>query len=160
VLTRPEHPGEPRERAASEEIARKTGLTLVYAPVRSAADLDGAFRTIAEQRCDSLLVFPDGVMVANAARIAQFAVERRIAAVSGWATFAENGFLLSYGPNLRDSYKDLARFADRILRGTRPADLPVELPRTVELIINNRTARTLGIKIPPSIALRTDRVFE
>ncbi len=160
VLTRLEHPGEPRERAASEEFARKAGLTLVYAPVRTAADLDGAFRTIAEQRCDSLLVFPDGVMVANAARIAQFAVERRIAAVSGWATFAENGFLLSYGPNLSDSYKDLARFADRILRGTRPADLPVELPRTVELVINNRTARTLGIKIPPSIALRTDRVFE
>jgi putative ABC transport system substrate-binding protein len=160
VLTRLEHPGEPRERAASEEFARKAGLTLVYAPVRTAADLDGAFRSIAEQRCDSLLVFPDGVMIANAARIAQFATERRIAAVSGWAAFAENGFLLSYGPNLSDSYKDLARFADRILRGTKPADLPVELPRTVELVINNRTARTLGIKIPPSIALRTDRVFE
>jgi putative ABC transport system substrate-binding protein len=106
-----------------------------------------------------LLVFPDGVMVANAARIARFAAERRIASVSGWATFPENGFLLSYGPNLRDSYKDLARFADRILRGARPADLPVELPRTVELVVNNRTANALGLKIPQSIALRADRVI-
>jgi len=159
VLTRVEHPGEPRERAASEEIAHKAGLTLVYAPIRTAGDLDEAFRTLAQQRCDSLLVFPDGVMVANAARIARFAAERRIASVSGWATFPENGFLLSYGPNLRDSYKDLARFADRILRGARPADLPVELPRTVELVVNNRTANALGLKIPQSIALRADRVI-
>jgi putative ABC transport system substrate-binding protein len=159
VLTRLEHPGEPRERAASEEIARKAGLTLVYAPIRVAADLDEAFRTIEQQRCDSLLVFPDGVMIDNASRIAQFAAERRIASVSGWGTFAESGFLLSYGPILRDSYKDLARFADRILRGTKPADLPVELPRTVELVVNNRTANALGLKIPQSIALRADRVI-
>src|SRR4051812_23772807 len=87
VLTRLEHPGEPRERAASEEIARKAGPTLVYAPVRVAADLNEAFRTIAQQRCDSLLVFPDGIMIANASRIAQFAAEHRIASVSGWAAF-------------------------------------------------------------------------
>ena len=159
VLTRPEHPGEPRERAASEEIAQKAGLTLVYAPIRTAGDFDEAFRTLAQQRCDSLLVFPDGVMIANAARIARFAAERRIASVSGWGAFPENGFLLSYGPNLRDSYKDLARFADRILRGARPADLPVELPRTVELVVNSRTASALGLKIPQSIALRADRVI-
>jgi putative ABC transport system substrate-binding protein len=67
---------------------------------------------------------------------------------------------MAYGPNLSDSYKDIARFADRILRGTKLADLPVELPRTVELVINNRTARTLGARIPPSIALRADRVIE
>lgn len=159
VLTRLEHPGEARERAASEEIAKKAGLTLVYAPVRVAADLDDAFKTIAQQRCDSLLVFPDGIMIANASRIAHFAAERRMASVSGWAAFAESGFLLSYGPNLADSYKDLARFADRILRGAKPADLPVELPRTVELVVNNRTATALGLKIPQSIALRADRVI-
>jgi putative ABC transport system substrate-binding protein len=79
--------------------------------------------------------------------------------VSGWDTFPDNGFLLSYGPNLRDSYKDLARFADRILRGAKPADLPVELPRTIELVVNNRTANALGLKIPQSIALRADRVI-
>ena len=91
---------------------------------------------------------------------ARFAAEQKIASVSGWATFADNGMLLSYGPNLRDSYKDLARFADRILRGTKPADLPVELPRTVELVVNRRTANAIGVKIPSSITLRADRVIE
>jgi putative ABC transport system substrate-binding protein len=160
VLTRPEHPGEPRERAASEESAGKAGLSLVYVPIRSAGELDGAFRSIAEQRCDSLLVFPDGVTIQNAARIGQFAAERRIPAISGWDTFADNGFLLSYGPRLIDSYRDLARFADRILRGTKPAELPVELPRTVELVVNRRTANAIGVKIPSSILLRADRVIE
>lgn len=160
VLTRPEHPGEPRERAVSEESAQKSGLSLVYAPIRSAGELDSAFRSISDQRCDSLLVFPDGVTLANAGRIGQFAAERRMPAVSGWDTFPENGFLLSYGPKLVDSYKDLARFADRILRGAKPADLPVELPRTVELVVNRRTANAIGIKIPPSISLRADRIIE
>lgn len=160
VLTRPEHPGEPREREVSEQSAQKSGLTLVYAPIRSASELDSAFRSLVDQRCDSLLVFPDGVTLANAARIGQFAAERRIPAVSGWAAYPENGFLLSYGPKLVDTYKDLARFADRILRGSKPADLPVELPRTVELVVNRRTANAIGVKIPASISLRTDRIIE
>ncbi|MDO8595271.1 MAG: ABC transporter substrate-binding protein [Sulfuricaulis sp.] len=160
VLTRPEHAGEHRERAVSEEAARKVGLTLAYAPIRGEAGFDEAFRTIAKERCDSLLVFPDAIMNANAARIARFAVERRLAAVSGWATFPDNGLLLSYGPNLRDSFKGLARYVDRVLRGARPADLPVELPRTVELVVNLKTAKTLGIKVPQSIMLRADRVIE
>ena len=160
VLTRPEHAGEPRERAASEEVARKLGLALTYAEIRTNTDLDEAFRTLAQQRIDSLLVFPDGIMVANAPRIHQFALERRIATVSGWSNFADAGFLLTYGPNLPDSYKYLARYADRVLRGTKPADLPVELPRTVELVVNNRTARSLGIKIPNSILVRATSVIE
>lgn len=160
VLARPEHAGEPKERAVSEEFAQKSALALVYVPIRSGNDLDTAFRSLADQRCDSLLVFPDGVTLANAARIGQFAMERRIPAVSGWATYPESGFLFSYGPKLIDSYKDLARYADRILRGSRPADLPIELPRTVELVVNRRIANAIGIKIPASISLRADRIIE
>lgn len=161
VLTRPEHPGEPRERAVSEEAARKVGLTLTYAPVASPADLDGALRTLAQERCDSLLVFPDGSMTAISPRVAQFAAERKIASVSGWDTFATNGFLLSYGPNLIDTYKNgLSRYVDRVLHGARPSDLPVELPKTVELVINMKTAKVLGVKIPNSVLLRADRVIE
>jgi putative ABC transport system substrate-binding protein len=160
VLTRVEHPGEQRERAVSEEAARKLGLTLVYAPVHSEAGFDEAFGAIAQARCDSLLVFPDALVLAQAARIARFAVERRLATVSGWAAFADNGLLLSYGPNLRDAYKGLARYADRILRGAQPAALPVELPRTVELVVNLKTAKTLGLKIPQATLLRADRVIE
>jgi putative ABC transport system substrate-binding protein len=160
VLARPEHPGEHRERAVSEEIAGKLGMSLVYAPIQAETGLDGALQAIARQKCDALVAFPDGVMLANSGRIARFATESNIPTVSGWGSFADGGFLLTYGPNLHDSYRGLARYADRILRGARPDELPVELPRTVELVLNTRTARALGIKIPQSVLVRADRVIE
>jgi len=160
VLARPEHAGEHRERAVSEEISGKLGISLVYAPIQAEAGLESALQGIERQKCDALVAFPDAVMLANSGRIAKFAVELKIASVSGWGTFADNGFLLSYGPNLQDSYRGLARYADRVLRGARPDELPVQLPRTVELVLNTRTARSLGIKIPQSVLLRADRVIE
>ena len=160
VLTRPEHAGDHRERAVSEEVAAKLGMTIAYVPIQTAGELDDAFKAIARQNCDALVTFPDGVMVANSGRIAQFAVSAKLPAVSGWASFADNGFLLTYGPNLTATYHGLARHVDRILRGARPADLPVELPRSVETVLNMRTARALGITIPKSALLRADRVIE
>jgi putative ABC transport system substrate-binding protein len=160
VLARPEHPGEHRERAATEEVAGKLGVTVVYVPIQTAGGLDGALQSIAQQKCDALIAFPDGVMLANSGRIAKFALEAKIATVSGWSQFADNGFLLSYGPVQKDGFRRLGSYADRILRGVQPSDLPVELPRTVELVVNAHTARTLGIKIPPSIKLRADKLIE
>lgn len=160
VLARPEHAGEHRERAASAEVAAKLGLRMFYAPIQGPKDLEAALRSIAGQKCDALVTFPDAVTLANAGRIANFAEEARIATVSGWASFADNGFLLSYGPNLRESYRRLARFADRVLRGARPADIPVELPSVVELVLNARTARVLALSIPPALRARADRVIE
>ena len=160
VLARPEHAGEHRERAVSEEVVAKLGMTMAYVPIQSAGDLDGAFQAIARQKCDSLVTFPDSVMLANSGRIAKFAATEKIATVSGWPSFADNGFLLSYGPNLADTYRGLARYVDRILRGAKPGDLPVELPRTVELVLNNRTAHALGVTIPQSALLRADRIIE
>lgn len=160
VLARPEHPGEYRERAVSEDVARRLGIEMVYVPIEAASGLDGALRAVARLHCDSLVAFPDAVMLANSGRIAKFATEAKIATVSGWSSFADNGFLLAYGPNLHDSYRELARYVDRILRGARPDELPVELPRTVELVFNVRTARAIGVTIPGSIIQRADRVIE
>ena len=160
VLARPEHAGEHRERAVSEEVVAKLGMTMAYVPIQEASELDDAFQAIAKQKCDALVTFPDGVMVANSGRIAKFAVNAKLPTVSGWASFADNGFLLTYGPNLADSYRGLARHVDRILRGAKPSDLPVELPRTVELVLNARTARALGVTIPQSALLRADRIVE
>lgn len=160
VLARPEHAGEHRERAITEEIAGKLGMATVYVPIQAATGLDGALQAIARQNCDGLIVFPDGVMLANGGRIAKFATEAKIATVSGWSSFADNGFLLSYGPILEDGFRRLAYYVDRVLRGVRPGELPIELPRTVELVLNTRTARDLGIKIPQSVLLRADRVIE
>ncbi len=160
ALARPEHPGEHRERAAAEEVADKLGMALVYVPIQAATGLDGALQVIARQNCDSLIAFPDAVMLANSSRIAKFATDAKIAAVSSWGEFADNGFLLSYGPVFQDGFRRLGSYVDRILRGVKASDLPVELPRTVELVLNGRTARTLGIKIPEAIVVRTDRVIE
>jgi len=160
VLARPEHAGEHRERAVSEEVVAKLGMTMAYIPIQQASEFDDAFQAIAKQKCDALVTFPDGVMVENSSRIAKFAVNAKLPTVSGWASFADNGFLLTYGPNLADSYRGLARYVDRILRGAKPSDLPVELPRTVEMVLNARTARALGVTIPQSALLRADRIVE
>ena len=160
VLARPEHAGEHRERAVSEEVVAKLGMTMAYIPIQRASEFDDAFQAIARQKCDSLVTFPDGVMVENSSRIAKFAVNAKLPTVSGWASFADNGFLLTYGPNLADSYRGLARYVDRVLRGAKPSDLPVELPRTVEMVLNARTARALGVTIPQSALLRADRIVE
>jgi ABC-type uncharacterized transport system substrate-binding protein len=160
VLASPQHAGEHRERAASAEVIAKLGMTMAYVPVDEASQLDAGFQTILTQNCDALVTFPDGMTVANSGRIAKFALDAKLPTVSGWASFADDGFLLTYGPNLAISYRGLARPVDRILRGARPADLPVELPRSVELVLNARTARALGITLPQSVLVRTDRIIE
>ena len=98
-------------------------------------------------------------MVQQRAAIGRFSLEHRIPSISGWATIAESGSLLTYGPVLQESYRRLAYFVDRILRGAKPADLPIELPATVELVVNLKTAQALGITIPPGVLLRADRVI-
>jgi putative ABC transport system substrate-binding protein len=160
ILARPQHPGEHRERQASEKAVGKLGIKLSYFPVLDLAELDKTFRAILQDRCDALVVFPDSVMFGLSDRIARFASDARMPAVSGWAPFAESGLLLSYGPNLRDLYRSLARYVDRILRGTKPFELPVELPSSVEFVVNSRTSKALGITIPQSILVRADRVIE
>jgi putative ABC transport system substrate-binding protein len=160
ILARPQHPGEHRERAASEEAAQKLGITVAYFPIRELAEIDKAFPVMRQERCDAVVIFPDYTMFVNRDRLARLAIEAKLPAISGWPSFAESGLLLNYGPNLRDIYRGLARYVSRILRGAKPEDLPVELPRTVELVVNARTAKALGIKIPTSILLRADQVIE
>ena len=99
-------------------------------------------------------------MFVNRERVSRLALDARMPAISGWPSFAESGLLLNYGPNLRDLYRGLARYVNRILRGAKPEDLPVESPRTVELVVNAQTAKALGIIIPQTILLRADRVIE
>jgi putative ABC transport system substrate-binding protein len=115
---------------------------------------------IAKIGVEALVVFPDALSVAYRQRISQDAIKAGLAAISGWAQFAESGFLMSYGPNLRDSYRRLATFVDKILKGANPANLPIELPSVVEMVVNMRTAKALGLAIPRSVLLRADQVIE
>ena len=131
-----------------------------YLPVRAARDFDAAFDTITRERAEAILAFPDALIVSRQQAIAEFAAKRRIPTISGWAEFAEAGNLMTYGPNLGDSFRRLATYVDRILRGARPADLPVEQPARFELVVNLKTASALGLTLPQSILVRADRVIQ
>jgi ABC-type uncharacterized transport system substrate-binding protein len=160
ILANPQHPGEQGELRASQAAAKTLGLSFQYFQAQNAAQLEEAFAGILKSHSEAVDVFPDGLLVRSRERIAEFAVKNRIPTISGWAEFAEGGNLMSYGPNLRNMYRRLATYVDKIVKGAKPADLPVELPTSVELVVNLKTAKTLGIKIPQSILARADRVIE
>ena len=162
ILARPQHPGADEERKASEDAAAKLGLAVSWFPITAVepAQIEQAFASMRDARCDALVVFPDSIMYRNRELISQLAAVARLPAVSGWSSFADSGLLLNYGPNLRDIYRGLASYVDRILHGASPGELPVERPRTIELVVNLRTARALEIKISPSVLVRADRVIE
>jgi ABC-type uncharacterized transport system substrate-binding protein len=168
VLARPQHPGEPLERKASEAVVEKLGIELSYfpystrsfLPTRDLGELEAAFRAIVQDHCDALVVFPDSAMYEISDRIARFALEARLPSVSGWSSFANKGLLMTYGPNVRGLYRSLAGYVDRILRGTAPADLPFQAPTSFYLAINQKTAKALGLDVPPTLFARADEVIE
>ena len=110
-------------------------------------DFQGALDRIRGQRCDGLVVFPDGGMLARAAQIAEFSLKERLLCVSGWVEFAHAGCIASYGPDISEGYHRMGHFADSILRGTHPSNLPVELPRRVKMVVNAQTAKALGVTL-------------
>jgi ABC-type uncharacterized transport system substrate-binding protein len=160
ILANPEHPGDQAELRASQAAAKTLGLTLEYFQARNVQELEGALTAIPRSRSQAVVVFPDAMTVRNRERIASFSATHRIPVVAGWAQFAESGSLMSYGPNLRDSYRRLATYVDKVLKGAKPAELPVELPRTVELVINLKAAKALGITVPHSVLVRADKLIE
>jgi ABC-type uncharacterized transport system substrate-binding protein len=168
VLARPQHPGAHLERQATEAVVGKLGMDLSFfpyasrsfLPARDFGELEDVFRAIAQSRCDALVVFPDSAMYEVSDRLARFATEAKLPSVSGWSSFAEKGLLLTYGPDVRELYRSLAGYVDRILRGNNPADLPVEQPTRFYLAINLRTAKALDITVPPTLLTRANEVFE
>jgi putative ABC transport system substrate-binding protein len=161
ILSNPLHPGEDMEIAECRRAAEALGLSLLYLPARDTAELDAALRRLdAEGGADAIIALPDMLMVAQRGRIIDFAAERRIPVISGWARFAHSGALLTYGPNLPHSLRRLASYVQRILAGTKPSALPIEQPTTFELVINLKAARRLGIDVPVALLARADEVIE
>jgi ABC transporter substrate binding protein len=113
-------------------------------------------------RCRVLRIASRGTrsVVFRRSEIAEFAAKYRIPTISGWEDFAVDGNLMTYGPNLQDAGRHVATYVDKVLKGAKPADLPVEQPRKPQLVINLKTAKALGLTIPPSLLLRADRVVE
>jgi putative ABC transport system substrate-binding protein len=160
LVANPEHPGEQLERAYCENVAQRLGLSLAYHATRTSADLTSAFDAIAAGPVRGICVFADGFAVQNRGQIAAFGISQKIPVISGWRVFAESGALCTYGPRLEASYRRLASYVDRILKGAKTSDLPIEQPTTFETIINAKTAKTLGLTIPPTLLARADEVIE
>lgn len=160
VIADPGHSGQQLERAASDVAADKLRIRMDYYPVRTQPELDAAMETARLAGAQAFVVFPDSVTNAGREKIAAYALKHRLPSISGWDSFAEAGLLLMYGPNLSVCWSRLAYHVDRILKGANPAELPVEMPSTVETIINLKTAKALGISVPKSFLLRADRIIE
>jgi len=160
VVSNPQHAGDQKELAATQQAAARLGLEVSHHPARNVTELERAFAEIAATRADALIFHPDALMVQQRDAIARFSIEQRIPSISGWASIAESGALMTYGPVQREAYRRLAYYVDRIVRGANPADLPVELPSKLEIVVNMKTAKALGLSIPQSILLRADRVIE
>jgi putative ABC transport system substrate-binding protein len=160
VLRNPTFPGDPERWKEVEQAARSLGLTLVSAEASSSEGLEGAFRTTLRQRADALITLRNPVIVAQKGRVVELAAKSRLPAIYDDREFVEAGGLMAYGANLDDLYRRTATYVGKILKGTRPADLPIERATKFELIINVKTARALALTIPPGFLMRADHLLE
>jgi putative ABC transport system substrate-binding protein len=160
IVANSEHGGVHLERANSEEVGRRLGLTIRYYPTPTYEKLNGAFAEMATDPPQAISVFSDGFAVQNRQSIIDFATSQRAPVIAAWAIFARSGALCSYGPRLSESYRRLAYYVDRILKGAKPADLPIEQPTKFETVINQQTAKALGLTIPQSLLVSADEVIE
>ena len=160
VLVNPTHALHPALLNSAKHTAAL--LTLKLEPVEAAApkELEHAFSVIARKRVNALLVLPDGMFWGERRRIADFALTSRLPSMFGNTEHAEAGGLMSYAPSSLEPYRRAAYYVDKILKGAKPADLPVEQPTKFELVINLKTAKALGLTIPQTLLLRADQLIE
>jgi len=163
VLWQPDVFGERMIHGLVEETnvaGRTLGLQLQFAEARRADDLEQAFSTMSKTRVGGLLVFPSPILFEARTSIVAHAAKTRLPAVYGWREAVDVGGLMSYATNFRDMYRRAAVYVDKILKGAKPGDLPIEEPTKLELVINMKTAKALGLTIPPSLLLRADEVIQ
>ena len=160
VLWNPDTPSHPPGLKALEESARMFQVQLQPEVARTRADLEGAFSAMARAQAQAVLAFSLGIYTAERQRLAELVTKYRLPAMFQSGDYVEAGGLMSYGPDYNDLFRRGAVYADKILRGAKPSELPVEQASRFELVINMKTASALGLTIPPSVLLRADRVIE
>ena len=160
VLTDPAIPNYVAVVKGLEETARSLRLKLQILEVRHPGDLDTAFSAISRDRVEALFMAPAPVFFAESRQIADFSSKRRLPSSCTSGEYAEVGCLMSYGVSQTDSFRRAAYFVDKILKGAKPGDLPVQQPTKFELVINLRTAKQIGVTIPQSVLYRADRVIK
>jgi putative ABC transport system substrate-binding protein len=146
-------------RQAVEDAASRLGVTLRHAEVRSPSELEGAFVTITEWGAQAVIVYGSSLFRLHLPQIVTLAAKHRLPDVSVWREAVAMGGLMSYGVNIADLYRRAAAYVDKILKGAKPADLPVEQPMKFELVINLKTAEALGLSIPPTLLFLADEVI-
>ena len=160
VLQHPDNPASAPMLREVEARARALGVRLQILGVRNPAEIDSAFAAMTRERAGALLIFPDALFGTQRRQIAELAMKNRLPAISFAAEYAEAGGLIVYGANLLDLERRAATYVDKILKGAKPADLPIEQPTKFELVINLKTAKALGLTIPQSVLGRADQVIE
>jgi putative ABC transport system substrate-binding protein len=148
------------ERKDLEEATRGTGLQLLVLEASAEGDLEKAVNDAVNQSAGALIVSADAFFTSRRSQIVALAAQYALPASYPWLQYAEAGGLISYGPNLTWAYEQIGVYASRILKGAKPEDLPVQLPTTFELVINLKTAKSLGLEIPPTLLARADEVIE
>jgi putative tryptophan/tyrosine transport system substrate-binding protein len=144
----------------TQEAARALGVQAQSAEAKTVEEIDLAFAAMAKERAGALIVFPDPLFNGSRVKVAALAERYRLPSLTMFRESADAGALMSYGPSILDNYRRAAGFVDRILKGAKPADMPVEQARQFELVINLKTAKALGLTIPPSLLARADQVIE
>ena len=160
VLWDPQAPGSAPQWEESQVAARELGLQLHSMATSSANDIEGAFREATKARSKALAVTLNPVANSNQKRIADLATKNRLPAIYPRGDWVANGGLMSYGPDQAEPFKRVASMVDKILKGAKPADIPVEQPTKFELVINLKTAKQIGLTIPPNVLVRAEKVIK
>lgn len=160
VLLNPDNPGYPSLLKNLQTAARSMGLNLLVVDARTRAEIEDVFPRIAREGVTTVIVHGDSFFVAQRRHIVALALKHRIAPLHSFREMVEAGGLMSYGQNLLEQFRQAARYVDRILKGAKPGELPIQQSITLELVVNLRTAKALGLTIPPSLLLRADQVIE
>jgi putative ABC transport system substrate-binding protein len=160
LLWNPANPASVPQVREAEAAARALRVRLQTLEARGPQEIDSAFAAMTKERAGALVVLTDSILTNQRSQIAELAAERRLPAIYGNSEHAEAGGLMAYSANFLDLERRAATYVDKILKGAKPGDLPVEQPANLELVINLKTAKALGLTIPPSLLQRADQVIE
>jgi ABC-type uncharacterized transport system substrate-binding protein len=145
---------------AAKAASQTLGLKLRFIEVRAASEFKPAFDAVVQEQKGALLILIDPLFIANSKMLGELSVQSRLITMTGYRTFATAGALMSYGPNYFETYKAAAPYVDKILKGEKPADLPINQSSNFEFVVNLKTAKTLGVEIPPSVLGFASEVIE
>jgi putative ABC transport system substrate-binding protein len=160
LLGNPANTGNAPQLRHAQDAARVLGMRLQFLEARGPGEIDGAFTAMTRARAGAVIVLVDGMLADHRARIADLAVKSRLPAIYGLSDYPEAGGLMAYGPSVLDRFRRAATYVDKLLKGAKPADLPVEQPTKFELTVNLRAAGALGLTIPSSVLARADHVIQ